>query len=190
MEYNKKQDQLINKGEIILNNGVKIADYIMYKAKYNIGSNYSNLDIIPNVETDFTDNIGNALNHSFSDFKTIDILTALNNTDFEILENTHDEIFKSVKSVFNYFQLSEAMKKQIIEILNFTLEDEELGIYNEFQQYYFDENTLNNCILWCLKECSLFKDKSKHEIIKEIIHYYIDCWLSSRYEVKFTSINY
>lgn len=189
MKFNSEKDIKINVGEIVVD-GLKIADYIIYKADYNKDSKFSNIDIIPNIETEFKKNIGNNLNHSFSDYKTLDILMGLNN-DFTALKDVHKDIYNSCKAINNYISLSDKSIKKIIEILNFTLEDEELGIYNDFSQYYFDLNTFNNCVLWCLKSCPLFIDMEQEEMIKEVIHYYIKVWLKSRYSITdFNSVEY
>lgn len=182
MEFNETKDQLISKS-VVRYNDMELAVVTLYKAEYNKDKPYSNIDILPNFNYDLPNNLGNDLSKSISDYNIVNVLTALN-TDFTTLETIDNKLYNNIKAIYNRMVLTDDIINKVLEILNYTLEDEELGIYNDFSYYYFNEDTLNRCLLWCLKECPMFIDMTDKEIIKVIVHYFIKSWLQGRYEIK------
>lgn len=118
---------------------------------------------------------------------------------FDIYENiTNDEktnnnkLNKQIQAFYNAECLNKQEINKIEEILNFTMEDEELGIYHDFNQYKF-QNTIHDSLVWILEKycnCNL-QQLSSEERVKVVVHSYIKEWLSGRYDVnEFNSKEY
>lgn len=181
-EYNQETDKVINKGEIIVD-GIKIADYILYKSSFNMDRNYSNIDIIPNLSFEVNTNIGNSLNWNIDDYKIPDVLMALNN-DWKDLKTISETLFNNIKSIYNYFKLNDDIINNVCKILNITLGEHEKELYNQdFENtwndlFTFSKKTfINNCI-YCLKNVSVFDGLTDEQIIKEIVQYYMKVFIN------------
>ena len=130
--------------------------------------------------------------HSFYDFELLKLLKAINNNDFEALEEINDSIAAAIKSFYNFTFLNDNIINRICEILNITLGEHEKELYNQdFDNtrddlFTFKKETFLNNWFYCLKHLQLLDGCSDDDIIKLIVQYYmtvfIECCIECEYD--------
>ena len=166
-----ENSQVITKGNLDVEN----VSFTMFKTKNDKRFTYIN---VTNGEK--------YSEHCFYDYEAINMLQALNNMDFEAISEINDYIGAAVKSFYNFSCINDNIIKEVAKILNVTLSDHEIELYNQdFSNtnskddlYCFSEKTFNNNWFYCLGHIKSFNGLTDDEIVTEIVRYYMKVFIS------------
>lgn len=105
------------------------------------------------------------------------VLNDLIHKDFSDWDKDYNRLRAGVVSAINFLKLAPYTEK-VTEILNSTLDTEELGVYEEFEQYYLSENTVYRNLIWkCDKTEEVISTTEDWELIRIYSQFFVREWV-------------